>query len=426
MAEGVFAKRTVSFLRGLRERLGRLKPRRSIFVEKHWCVFLGIILLFALLTRLYGLAGPQEYYFDEIYHSFTAREYLHENPDAWVWYSKPPEGRAYDWVQPPAAKLLMAASMWVIGEKPVGWRLPGVLLGVGAVLFVYLIGVALFKNRTVSLLAAALFALDGLPLVLSRIGTNDSVFLFFTLGTIYFFIKERYFVSSVFFGFAASTKLSAIWIPVVCFMLFFVLERKWTPKLVWFVIIPPVMYMLSYVPFFTTGHDLAQFYELQKQMIYYHSNLEATHPFSSKAWTWPLMLKPIWFFTQSQNGMISNIYAQGNPVVFWAGFVAVLFMLVVAVFSGQRNLWIVLIAYFGFFAGWSLSPRVMFLYHYLPSVPFLCLALSWSVMSNKHWKKASILLLILALLVFVLICPRLIGIPVADSFNALYYKWLPG
>jgi len=106
--------------------------------------------------------------------------------------------------------------------------------------------------------------------------------------------------------------------------------------------------------------------------------------------------------------------------------VAVLFMLVVAVFSGQRNLWIVLIAYFGFFAGWSLSPRVMFLYHYLPSVPFLCLALSWSVMSNKHWKKASILLLILALLVFVLICPRLIGIPVADSFNALYYKWLPG
>jgi len=424
MVERGFVKRTISYFERLRERLGRLKPRRSIFVEKYWHVFLGIILLFALLTRLYGLAGPQEYYFDEIYHSFTAREYLHKNPDAWVWYGKPPEGRAYEWVHPPMAKLLMAVSMWLLGEQPIGWRMPGVLLGVGSVLFVYLIGVALFKNKTMSLLAAALFALDGLPLVLSRIGTNDGTFLFFTLGTIYFFIENKYLFSSLFLGLAASTKLSFIWLPPMIVLLFFILRKRWEKSLLWYVIIPPLVYLASFAPFFALGHTWSELIELHYQMFWYHSHLQATHPFSSSWWSWPFMLKPMWFYTQSQNGMISNIYAQGNPAVFWIGFAAVIFLLCTAIITRRRELWAVLIAYGGLFIPWSLSPRIMFLYHYLPSIPFLSLALAWLLMSNKHWKKIAIIFLVLAILLFAWLYPHWIGIPVNESFNKWYY-WLP-
>ncbi len=410
--------------RWFKKKIGTVQPRESSFVKKYWRVFLTAILLFAFLTRIYGIAGPSEYYFDEIYHAFTAREYLHKNPDAWVWYGKPPKGRAYEWVHPPMAKLLMAASMWVFGETPVGWRMPGVLLGVGSVMFVFLIGDGLFKNKTIGLLAAAFFALDGLPLVLSRIGTNDGTFLFFTLGTIYFFIKNRYLFSSLFFGLAASTKLSFIWIPFVVVLLFFTLRKRWEKNLLWYAVIPPIVYLASFAPFFTIGHTWSELIELHRQMFWYHTHLEATHPFSSPWWSWPLMLKPTWLFTQSQNGLISNIYAQGNPVVFWFGLVAILVLLCVAVATNRRELWAVLIAYGGLFIPWSLSPRIMFLYHYLPSVPFLSLALAWLLMSNKHWRKTAIIFLVLALLLFAWLYPRWIGIPVTESFNKLYY-WLP-
>jgi len=77
---------------------------------------------------------------------------LKGNPDAWVWYSKAPEGFAYQWTHPPMAVLLQVTSMWLVGDSPFGWRLSGALLGLGSVIFVYLIGVTLFRNRTVGLL----------------------------------------------------------------------------------------------------------------------------------------------------------------------------------------------------------------------------------------------------------------------------------
>lgn len=390
--------------------------------ERNWRWILAVILLFSLGTRLFMISQPSEYYFDEIYHSFTAREYLHGSPDAWVWYSTPPEGRAYDWVQPPMAKLLMASSMFLFGEHPFAWRLPGVLLGVGAVWFVFLIGSRLF-NKSVGLLAAALFALDGLPLVLSRIGTNDSQFLFFTVATIYFFLSERYWLSALLLGFAASTKLSVLWIPPLIVILFFVLKKRWEWKLAWYLVLPPVVYLLSFVPFFMLGHTWAQLIELHQQMYWYHSHLQATHPFSSPWWSWPFMLKPIWFFTVSENGIISNIYAHGNPVVFWLGFAAAVAALFIAFFSKRRELWAVIIAYAALFVPWSLSPRIMFLYHYLPSVPFLCIILSWVLLCHKRGKYAAMAVVCLALLFFLFFYPRFVGIPMPEASHE-WYGWL--
>jgi dolichyl-phosphate-mannose--protein O-mannosyl transferase len=137
------------------------------------------------------------------------------------------------------------------------------------------------------------------------------------------------------------------------------------------------------------------------------------------------MLKPIWLFTQSQDGLISNIYAQGNPAVFWLGFIAVIVLLCVAIITSRRELWAIFIAYAGLFIPWSLSPRIMFLYHYLPSVPFLAIALAWVLTSNTHWKKTAILCLLLAVALFIWLYQHWIGIPVAEAFDKSYYAWLP-
>jgi len=409
---------------GIKERLAGMRAAESSFVNKHWKLLLAFVLIFALGVRLYGLAQPPSFYFDEIYHSFTGVEYAKGNPDAWMWNSTAPKDRAYDWVQPPTAKILMAVGVSLFGERPIGWRISGALLGFGAVVFVYLIGMALFNNQLLSLLAAALFSLDGLPLTLARVGTNDSVFLFFTLGTVYFFIKNNYLLSSIFMGLAASTKLSAIWLPPLVVLLFFILRKKWEWRLAWF-LLPPVIYLLTYAPFFIQGHTVADFGELQKQMVLYHANLKATHPFGSPWWSWPFMLTPIWFYHHEDGGIFTNIYAHGNPVIFWIGLLALIVAVASAVLSKRREVWALIIAYAGMFMPWSLSPRIMFLYHYLPSVPFLCLILAWALTSNRHWRKWTVGFFIVALLVFAYFLPRFIGLPVPQEFSDLYYKILP-
>lgn len=413
------------FLASMKKKLSKLEPHESVFVKRHWRVFLAVILLFALLTRLYGLGHPPGFYYDEVYHAFAATEIAKGNPDAWVWYGKAPEGRAFAWDHPPISKLGMAAGIAIFGERAIGWRFPNALLGVGSVFLVYLVGFALLRNRTVSIFGAAIFALDGLPLVLSRIGMNDIYFLFFALGTIYFLIKDSYLLSAIFLGLAGASKWSAIWLIPVLVIMIFLLKKRIGLRLGWFVVIPPVVYILSYTPFFMTGHTVAEFIELHEQTWWYHTTLQATHAYSSPWWSWPLMLKPVSWYAHSENDLVSRIYAQGNPAIFWIGFAAVIATFVIAIFSKRRELWVLLVAYAGLFVPWSISPRIMFLYHYLPSVPFLSIMLAWVLVSNRRWKLTSIVFLIFAFLIFLLVYPRLIGIPVAQSFYLTWYAWLP-
>jgi hypothetical protein len=178
-------------------------------------IILGLILAFSLVARLLFLEHPANEYFDEVYHAFTARIILHGDPKAWEWWNPHPEGFAYEWTHPPLAKLGMVAGMLIFGENSFGWRFPGAILGVGSVLLVYLIAKYLFKDEVLGLISAGVFALDGLPLVMSRIAMNDSYLLFFVLLSIYLYLKDKNLFSAIAFGLAISSKWSAVWaIPI--------------------------------------------------------------------------------------------------------------------------------------------------------------------------------------------------------------------
>ncbi len=400
----------------------QLKFPSISFVEKYARRFLVVILGFALVSRLVGLWFPPTFYFDEVYHAFTAKEMLQGNNAAWEWWNTPPKGFAYEWTHPPLAKLGMVAGMFILGERPLGWRLPGALLGVGVVFLVYLLGVQLFKNKTVGLLAAAVFMLDGLPLVMSRIGMNDTYFLFFALLSIFLFLKERYFFSSVFLGLAAASKWTTVWVVPVLFVLMLLFKQKPRWSIFWFATIPPALYLASYIPFFLGGHSVSQFIELQKQMWWYHTNLEATHAYQSSWWTWPLSLRPVWFFAQGKDGFVSNIFAVGNPFVFWGGIVTIAIAAVAGIRARIYPLLAVVAAWGFLFLPWALSPRVMFLYHYLPAVPFLSLAIGWFLSTQE--KKFILFALLALLFTYLFFFPHWAGIFVPRWLDNFYY-WLP-
>jgi len=309
--------------------------------------------------------------------------------------------------------------MSIFGQDSFGWRIPGVLFGVGSVFLIYLLAKEIFKDEAVGLLSAAVFSLDGLPLVLSRIGMNDSYLLFFSLASIYFFVKEKDFLSAVTFGLALSSKWSAIWAIPIIFILWLKRDKKLRLSILWFLILPITIYLLSYLPMFITGHNLTIWWGMQKQMWWYHTGLRATHSYSSPWWSWPFLIRPIYLYTSNEvGGMVSKIYTMGNPFVFWFGFASIIFCTISSFLERNKKLGFIVFCYFIFFAAWALSPRIMFLYHYLPSIPFLAIATGYVLRRNR---KLIIGYFVICLLAFVYFYPHLIGLNIPLWLDKSYY-----
>jgi dolichyl-phosphate-mannose--protein O-mannosyl transferase len=192
------------------------------------------------------------------------------------------------------------------------------------------------------------------------------------------------------------------------------------------VVLPAVLYMAGYVQFFTMGHTLDQWRELQRQMWYYHSHLKATHPWSSRWWEWPLLRMPVWYYSDSNLGpdRAANIYALGNPVVFWAMLPAMAF-----VFTqwGERRyrdtaLGLVLLGFFGQWLPWFLSPRISFLYHFLPCVPFGCLAIAYGLDRLRAPRVAAVGIAV-TLVAFIYFYPLYAALPISRGYTDQHY-WL--
>jgi Gpi18-like mannosyltransferase len=382
-------------------------------------VLLFTILLFSLLTRVYKLNLPEEKYFDEVYHAFTAGLILHNDPKAWEWWNPHPEGFAYEWTHPPLAKLGMTVGMYIFGENGFGWRVVQAILGTGSVFMVYLLSLAIFKDRKTALFSSFIFSLDGLSLVMSRIGMNDSYLLFFSLLSVYLFIKNKNLLSSIAFGLAIASKWSAIYVLPILFVSQIVFRKKINISLLSFLIFPVLIYVGSYSVMFATGHTWENFIEVQKQMWWYHTNLVAEHPYTSPAWSWPLLIRPIYLYDGGDiEGKVARIYAFGNPLVFWFGLFSIILGFVISAKEKLKRLGFVIFSYLIFFLPWIASPRIMFFYHYLPSIPYLAIASGFIL---RRFPKAIVYILVSSFLLFVYFYPHWIGLRIPIKLDESYY-----
>lgn len=382
-------------------------------------ILLILIVVFNLVTRFYSLSKPDEMYFDEIYHAFTAKLVLHNDPKAWEWWNPHPEGYAYEWTHPPLSKLGMALSMKIFGENPLGWRIPQAILGTLSILVVYLLAYEVFRDRKLALLSSFILSLDGLLLVLSRMGMNDTYVLFFTLLSVLLFIKDKNLLSSIAFGLAISSKWSAIYTLPILFIAHFVFKKKLSLSYLSFVVFPLVVYVASYTLMFTTGHTWSQFVEVQKQMWWYHTNLDATHPYTSPAWSWPILLRPIYLYDGGvESNITSRIYAFGNPFVFWFGALSIILSIFISAKYKFKKLGFIIFSYLVLFLPWIASPRIMFLYHYLPSIPYMVVA---SAFIMRKYNKLTAVTLVIMFLSFVYFYPHWTGLKVPLKLDESYY-----
>ncbi len=434
----------------------RDKTKTNTYLKKIYIIFAGII-LFSLFSKAINIEHPDSYVFDEVYYGFTAEEYASGNIDAWSWEFTAPKGFSYTWDHPPLGKLIMAVPIRLLGKSSLARRLMPLVAGVLISLMIFQLGLLLFPEKpNIALLATALFSLDGLGLTLSRIGLVDTLLTLFIVCSIFFALKKNYIWSAIFLGMACSTKWTGIYL--VGFLgLFIPSTYIWTKEKIskniqsmvglglMYLLIGTLVYLICYIPFFY-HYGLSKWWALQHQMFWYHTRLTTTHSSQSKAWTWPFDYRPVWFYVKYEAQKTRNIYAMGNPIIFWGGIIAVLYTLWIIVFSKLKmfadplfsdnpeairtrkiSLIYLLIAYCMFWVPWVFSPRIMFLYHYLPSVPFLCLILAFAINqaaeSTIKLRWLPITFLILSFAVFCFFYPYWTGIAVPKQYIYLFH-WL--
>lgn len=388
-----------------------------------------IVLIIATALRLINLSHPQVYIFDEVYHAFTARQYLHHNIDAWEWWTTPPEGVAYEWTHPPVAKYGIEAGMLLFGENSYGWRFGSAVFGVISILGLYYLVLAITKNKNIALISAFLVSIEGTHIAQSRIAMNDIYMLCFYIWSLYSAVKTRWKLSAILYGLALASKWSALYglIPLALIYLhsnpiklssFSIIHNSLF--IIRLLLISVAIYVLTFAPFILAGHTWAQWWELHRQMWYYHTHLVATHGYQSVPLQWIFDARPVWYWVNYGEGVTSNIYALGNPPILWFGLTALVLQ-----FKKLRSFPYQLLtaSYLILTLPWLFSPRIMFYYHYLPSATFLCIILaSWLADRPLHTRLVMLACCSISLL---LISPLLYGFPMPHIYWDTIFSFIP-
>lgn len=196
-----------------------------------------------------------------------------------------------------------------------------------------------------------------------------------------------------------------------------------------FIIVPLIVYILSYILFPNVDYydgTLGGIVDQTKLMYDYHANLVATHPFSSKWFEWPIMYKPVWFYSgEVINNTRDTIVDIGNPAIWWFGIVSFVYLVISTIKKNKESL-LILIFILASFVPYVFIGRVMFIYHYFITLPFVMMGIvafiKWLVEKYKS-DKVYISYIILVVLMFFIFYPVAAGMRVGEDYiNSL--KWL--
>ncbi|NEO97518.1 MAG: phospholipid carrier-dependent glycosyltransferase [Symploca sp. SIO2E9] len=479
---------------------------------------LTAIFLLSVTLRFWGLSRFNSLVFDEVYYAKFANNYLTNTPffnahpplsqyiiaiGIWIG-SHLPFGQ--DTVNSLTGSVRSTWSYrWL--NALTGSLIPVV---VGAVAY------QLSRRRSYALIAALLAVLDGLFLVESRYALNNIYIVILGLLAQLFLLmalnkptQQRRGIlalSGVFFGACAATKWNGLgfllgvylvwavvwiihWVRKVLerldveiaqkgegergrgeeFVAVKPLKEKFsqTPLqnlrelnvfhiLVNFAIIPILTYSLLWIPHLQMN-PTPGFWQMQQEILNYHQNIGSgpeVHPYCSRWYSWPLMLRTIAYFHHAPNhnseavslespvtGGVANaiydVHAMGNPVLWWLSTAAILLLLVLLVlrFKSSRS-WKVpptratlvalylVINWLANLLPWSLVSRCLFLYHYMCASVFASLALALVVDSlvqsnRREYQGIAIALILLIIIAFCFWMPIYLGLPLSVEG----YQW---
>ena len=174
------------------------------------------------------------------------------------------------------------------------------------------------------------------------------------------------------------------------------------------------------------------FGDLHQRMAEYHLSLKATHLYQSKAWSWPLVLRPVayyWSWLPGSEGAgdrrAAHITAMGNVVTWYGAIVAGAWILIRSV-KKWRPESVVTAAWAAQYVPWLLVSRPLFFFYMTPAVPFMAIGLAAglnALRSKGGFARWSVrVYLLLAAVLLVLFFPVLTAIPIPyDAWRLLMW-----
>ena len=394
-------------------------------------------------------------YFDEIYHPRTAKEMIDG-----IW--------PYEITHPPLGKAIISLGIRLFGMTPFGWRFMGVFFGILMLPMLYVFLKKMFRYTAAAFCGTALFAFDFMHYTQTRLATIDTYAVFFTLMMylfMYFWLTEGddnprrrllwLGLAGLGFGLGAASKWTCIYagaglgiLWLVYWIIRFVREKKsalpaFVLNAAWcvlfFVAVPCIIYYVSYYSYgISQGlsgigmlfqKDYAKIViDNQLYMWDYHSDLVATHPYSSRWHQWLVDARPILYYLEYfENGKKSLFGAFSNPLVAWGGLCAMGGMVWLSVRDRDNKALFILIGYLANLLPWVAVNRLTFAYHYFPCTVFLILAISYLLadLRKRDWRWPLSVggFTAVGIGLFVMFYPVLSGVPVDEEYTATFLKW---
>jgi dolichyl-phosphate-mannose--protein O-mannosyl transferase len=471
------------------------------------------IFLFSFGLRFWGLSRFNTLVFDEIYYAKFGNNYLTQTP--------------FFNAHPPLAQYLIAIGIWIGSHLPFGQETVNNLTGSTLSTFSYrwfnafigsliplIIGAIAYQlthRRSYCFIATLIMAVEGLFLVESRYALSSIYIVFFGLIANLCLIialnknrKQRWIfliLSGISFGATIAVKWNGLSFLLGAYFLIFItfiikyfigsdttdLSRK-TPLrnitaitpiqfLFCLFILPILVYLLLWIPHLQLN-PTPGLWKLHQQILSFHRNLgdgTEIHPYCSKWYSWPLMIRPIaYFFEKVENlqqidptlpqvnhlspPFVYAVHGMGNPILWWLSATALILSIWI-LYSHIRSWWtlkyqrrrginqpqhyrefqLVPTQYWILFylclnalinwLPWAIISRCTFIYHYLNTLGFTILIVSWWIeqglySSIKVFRVIAISLIFLSIIAFLFWLPIYLGLSLSITEWRLK-MWFP-
>lgn len=399
-------------------------------VRRPWLAPLGLALIAQALFS-FRLGTPGILVFDEVHYVPAARKLLALSGPANVEH-------------PLFGKTMIALGMAIAGDNPVGWRIMSTLAGTATVLAVWAI-VRLLTGKPRPAAIAGVIAITGQTIFVqartAMLDTFMTALLAGGLALLLWALKSdtlrwaKWLGGAALLGLAVGTKWAAL--PYLGFAGLGLIVLNWRrPKTVALPIFPAlfalgavaaVAYVVTFVPatlYATEPLNLLRLPQYHANMYALQTQVLPSHTYQSNWWTWPLMIRPIWYLYEPVAGVQRGVWLIANPALAWGGLVAV----AACLWFGWRQRSLAAFApaalWLGSIAMWAAIPKSLgFYYYYYPSTVWLAVALGVAFDradpgARKYWDEW---FLTLCLALFAYFWPVLSAAPL-DGPGA-FHRW---
>jgi predicted membrane-bound dolichyl-phosphate-mannose-protein mannosyltransferase len=375
-------------------------------LARRYYAWVILLLLVVLALHFLIIQNPDKLMIDEEYYVNDARAILAGEGEL--------RGE-----HPPLGQLLIALSVLMFGDNPLGWRFLSVIFGVAGIGIFYLICRRLDMSPKASFLATFLLAFENMTFIQASIAMLDVFNITFMLAAFWLYLKKNYLLCSVAIALATLVKLSgALTLPAIA-LHWLIYRRDHPPIFIISMVLSPFFFamLLPLFDFMATGdfHDpvlrINNMITLTGSIKYTGSD----YPYASRPWQWAVqpLTMPYWYDPHYTSAVSFNVWAPIIPTVFYLvylarkGSQAALFGL--CWFASTYLIWI---------PAQLISDRLTYLFYFYPTVGVFCLGLGlvlsrlidfWKSESNKKRRAAKIgvvVYLLLHITVFVVLSPH--------------------